>query len=143
MTIAPATSVSANRIPRVLLQDLAKVVAVRALPHRRGEPGELLRRDVGHPEGDLLEAGDHQPLALLDRLHEVRRLDERRVRAGVEPGGAAGQTLDVQLAAPEVLLHDLDDFELAARRRLQRGRDIEHLVVEEVEAGDGPGRPRY
>ena len=36
---------------------------------------------------------------------------------------------------------DVDDFELAASRRREAGSDIQHLVVEEVEAGDGPRGP--
>jgi hypothetical protein len=47
--------------------------------------------------GDLLDAGDLQPLAFLDGLHEIRRLQQRVVRARVEPGEAASQALDPQL----------------------------------------------
>ena len=44
--------------------------------------------------GDLLRTGDLEALALLDHLDEVRRVEERLVRAGVEPSGAAREHLD-------------------------------------------------
>ena len=49
------------------------------------------------------------------------RLEQRLVRAGVEPGDAAPEQLDVQLSALEVGAVHVGDLELAARRRLQRG----------------------
>ena len=106
-------------------------------PMRAASRCEIGRGDVAHPEGDLLEAGDHQPLPLFDRLDVVGRLQQRLVRAGVEPRDAARQLLDVQLSALEVRAVDVGDLELAARRRLQAGGDVEHLVVVEVQPGDG------
>ena len=63
---------------------------------------------------------------------------QRRVRAGVEPGEAAAQHLDVKLAALEIGAVDIGDLELAARRRLEARGDVDHLVVVEIEAGHGP-----
>ena len=53
---------------------------------------ELLARRCIPCAGDLLGAGDLQPLPLLDRLDEARRLVQRFVRAGVEPGDAAASS---------------------------------------------------
>ena len=47
-------------------------------------------------------------------------LEQRVVRAGVEPGEAAAHDLDVELAALEVDAVDVGDLELAARRGLER-----------------------
>ena len=55
--------------------------------------------DVAHSIGNLLDARDHQALPFFDGLDVARRLHQRRVRAGIEPGGAASETLDVQLPA--------------------------------------------
>ena len=52
--------------------------------------------------GDFLDARDLQTLPVLDGLHEIGRLQQRIVRARVQPGRAAAQALDVQRArAPD------------------------------------------
>ena len=61
------------------------VVAVRRLAERRSEGGERRDVDVAHPERDLLQARDANALAVLQHLDELRRLEQRVVRAGVEP----------------------------------------------------------
>ena len=94
---------------------------------------QLLGGDVVHAIGDFLEAADHQALPLLDRLDEVRRLHERLVRAGVEPRDAAPETLDAQLSTAQILEVDVGDLELAARRRLEVVRNLDDLVVEEIQ----------
>ena len=47
-------------------EDREQVLAV-FVPERPGEPLDLLGVDEAHPVGDLFEAGDLQPLAVLDR----------------------------------------------------------------------------
>jgi hypothetical protein len=47
-------------------------------------------------------------------VDELRGLEQRVVRAGVEPGGAAAEELDVQLAALEVEAVEVGDLEFAA-----------------------------
>ena len=98
--------------------------------------------DESHPVGDLFQAGDLQPLALLDDLDEVGRLQERLVGAGVQPGHAAAEDLAAELAAAEILAVHVGDLVLAPLRRLQVAGDVEHLVVVEIEADDGVVRPR-
>ncbi len=103
----------------------------------RGRGVRIVRADEALAQGDLLDAGDLQPLPLLDGLDEVGGLEQRFVRARVEPGEAAAEELDVQLPRSQVDAVDVGDFQLAARRGLQAGGDLDHLVVVEVEAGDG------
>ncbi len=67
---------------------------------------------------------------------KLRRLEQAVVGAGVEPGVAAAHDLDVELAQLEVALVDVGDLELAARRRLDVGRDVADLAVVEVQARD-------
>ena len=55
--------------------------------------------------------------------------------AGIEPGEAAAQDLDRQLAARQIGAVDVGDLELAARRRLEACGDAHHIVVVEIEAG--------
>jgi hypothetical protein len=44
-------------------------------------------------EGDFFEAGDFQALAVFDDLDELTGGEQRVVRAGVEPGGAAAEEI--------------------------------------------------
>ena len=81
-----------------LVEQPAEVLAV-IVGKRGGEPLDFRGRDEAHPVGDLLDAGDLQALPLLDRLHEIRGLEQRLVRARVEPGEAAAEDLDRELAA--------------------------------------------
>src|SRR5690348_15930309 len=75
-------------------QHRKQILPVRILPHRLGELLKLLRVDVSHAERDLLGARDLEALAPLDRLDEVRRLEERFVGSRVEPRGPASHHLD-------------------------------------------------
>src|SRR5450830_1147817 len=124
-----------------VLQHPEKVAAVVAL-HLPREPGHVGRGDPAGLVGDLLGARDLQALARLDGLNEIRGLEERLVRARVEPRHAAAEELDVEVAGFEVRPVDVRDLELAARRGFQRRRDVEHAVVVEIQAGDGVARAR-
>ena len=57
--------------------------------------------------GAYIDAHNHEALALLDRLNVARRLHQRFVRTGVEPGDAARQLLDVQQGSFEVMAVDV------------------------------------
>jgi hypothetical protein len=98
--------------------------------------------DEPHPECYLLGARDLQSLPLLDGLDKAGSFLQRLVRPGVEPCHAASHELQVQVAALHVREVDVGDLELAARRRLQRARDVHHVGVVEVEAGHGVMRLR-
>src|SRR6202521_5850149 len=85
MTTTPGIAAGTKRMLRLLLEDADQVLAVHARGHGRGEPREIGGGDVAQEERDFLEAGDHQPLPLLDGLNVIGRLHQRFVRAGVEP----------------------------------------------------------
>ena len=102
-----------------------QILAIVVLLKRLGELVDLLSRDVAHAVGNLFEAGDLEALAGLDSLDEGCGLQQRVVRAGVEPGIAAAHGLDVELVAREVGLVDVGNLELTACRWLYRLRDIE------------------
>ena len=95
----------------------------------------MLARNIAEPQRDLLETGDPQSLPLLEDLHEVARFDERSMGAGVEPGEAAAENLDEQVAALEIGAVDVGDFELAAAGRFDRRGDVDDVIVIEIEAG--------
>ncbi|MNF69814.1 hypothetical protein D3C84_517060 [compost metagenome] len=57
--------------------------------------------------------------------------------AGVEPGETSTKTLDLQVSALKIGIVDVSDFQLAARRRFHRLGDLDHIVVVEVQAGNG------
>ena len=107
-----------------------------------GQPPELGPVDVAHPEGDLLGAGDHQALPVLDGLDEVGRLEEGFVRPGVEPGDAPAHELDPQLAPLQVFAVEVGDLDLAPGRGLEAGGDVRDPAVVEIEAGHGVVRFR-
>ena len=87
---------------------------------------------ASHPAvfvGDFLQAGDLEPLAGFDRADEVRGIEHAVVRAGVEPGIATLEDLDMKLAAPEVFVVDGCDLKLAAAGRHDVFRDGDDIVV--------------
>ena len=70
-------------------------------------------------------------------LDEVARLMKRLVCAGVEPGHAAAEQLDLQLISFQVGDVHIGDFEFASGRGIQLARDLYHLFIVEVEARHG------
>src|SRR5207342_3135707 len=110
------------------------------VPVLRQRPGELAQLGVVDPAVeicDFLRAADAQALALFDRLDVGRRLEQRFVRAGVEPGVTTTELFQMQRVAFEVAAIEVGDLQLAAfgwleRRRVSRGR-----AVVEVEPGHG------
>src|SRR5262245_8850286 len=72
-----------------LFDQRLQVAAVLVAGHGLGDLQHVGRGDVAHDVGHLLRAGHLQPLALLDGLDERGGLQQRLVRAGVEPGHAA------------------------------------------------------
>ena len=82
----------------ILIEQAQQITAVFVAFHRITQSAELVSADVTHPAGNLLRAGDHHPLPILDRLDEVSRLEERLVGAGVQPGDAAAHDIHAQLA---------------------------------------------
>src|SRR2546427_134545 len=87
-----------------------------------------------HAVRDLLDAGDHEPLAVLDRLDERGRLQQRFVRPRVEPRDPAAAFLDLEWPAREILRLDVGDLDLTARGGREPRRDPDALVVVKVEA---------
>ena len=74
------------------------------------------------PIGDLLGAGDLQSLPALDRLDVLRRLEQRFVRAGVEPRHAAAHHLARELAPREIRRLTSVISSSPRARRLERRR---------------------
>lgn len=110
-----------------------QILAVVVLSKRLGELVDLLSCDVAHAIGDFFEAGDLEALTGLDGLDEGCGLQQGVVRAGIEPGVAAAHGLDVELVAREVGLVDIGDLELTAGRWLYRLRDIDDVLIVEIE----------
>src|SRR4029077_8101099 len=98
-----------------------QVLAIGVLAQWLSQREQLRPRDPATLEGDLLGAGDLQTLALLDRLDEVRRLQKRFVRPGIQPRIAATEALDHELAALQVAAVEIGDLELATRRGREGG----------------------
>src|SRR6185369_4523368 len=127
---------------RLAREHAQQVLAVRVVAHRLGDALDVGRADPAHAVGDLLETRHHQSLARLDRLDEGRGLQQRLMGAGVEPGHAAAELLDVQRPGPQVRGIDVGDLQLAARRGRQPGGDVHHPRVVKVEARHRPRRAR-
>src|SRR4051812_16675282 len=90
------------------------VLPVRRLPELLAEAVQLLALDVAHPPGDLLDAGDLLALPVLEDLHERRRLQQRVVRAGVEPRHAPAELDQPRRPVLDVPVVEVGDLELAA-----------------------------
>src|SRR3977135_1985277 len=101
-TMTSGSSVGANRTLGSLRKRANQVLAVPARLHRTRQLFERAGRDVPHPVRDLLQARHHQSLSLFDRVNIVGGLHERLVRAGVQPGDAARELLDVKLRSLQV-----------------------------------------
>src|SRR5437870_4693885 len=127
-------SIGAGSILRLRLDQAQQVLPVGIVLHRLGDAHDVVRRDVAHAVRDLLDAGDHESLALLDRLDERRGLQERLVSPRVEPRDPAAELLDAELPAAEVRRVDVRDLELATCRGRETRRDLHDPVVVEVEA---------
>src|SRR3546814_14453832 len=83
-----------------------------------------------------------QALARLDGLDVVRCLQQRLVRARVEPRVAAAKLLEVQPALLEIAAIEVGDFQFAARRRLERGSEVAGTPAVEVQPGHRVVRAR-
>ena len=132
----PGRSVGMTRMSDVLFEHVEEILSVGARCHAPCESADVIRRYVAHPVRNLLEACNHQSLSLFDRLHIVGGLDQRIVGSGVEPSDATPKPFDVQLPALEIRSIDIRDFKLAAGRGLQPSRDIDHLIVIEIQPGN-------
>src|SRR5258707_7380415 len=58
-------------------------------------------------------------------------------RAGIEPGVAATESPDIELAVFQIPMVEIANLEFAARGWLQLANDIDGVLVIEIEAGDG------
>src|SRR5947208_3274519 len=84
----------------------------------------------------FLKTGDLQSLPMLDGGDVVAGLEQACLRAGIEPGHAAGEQLHVQLVSIEIHLVQIRDLQLAARRWFQLTAEIDHPLVINVEPRD-------
>ena len=98
-----------------------QILSVSALGHGFGKLFKLIGRDVSEVIRDFFRAGNHQSLAALDGLDIEACLEERIVRAGIEPSHAAAHHLDFQLARFEIETVEIGDLQFASRRRLEIG----------------------
>ncbi len=76
---------------------------IPAAPVRLGGAAKLIVADPLRAPCDLPEAVNRQALSLPDRLHGIRRLQQRRRRARVEPCNPTAQSPYLQPAFPQVL----------------------------------------
>ena len=81
-----------------LVRDLAEVAPVVGGAERTGQHLQLLAIDVAHAVGHLLGTSDLHALPLFQRAHEIAGIAKAVGRAGVEPGIAAAELLDAELA---------------------------------------------
>jgi hypothetical protein len=72
--------------------------------------------------------------------HQVRGAQQGIERAGIGP--PAVQNVILKLAFPDVIVVHVGDFELTARRRLQRFDDVEYLAIVHIDSGHGEFRRR-
>ena len=112
-------------------------MAVLILYHRLGQLTHLFGGNPTLTEGDALQAGYLQALALLNHFDEGRGLGEAVVRTGIEPGKSAAKGLHAQLAILKEALVHAGNLQLATGGGLDAGGYINHLVGIEIEAHYG------
>ena len=117
--------------------DHLEVLAVVGLAVALGAGEQGLAVDPAVLVGDLLRDAHGEVLGALDRADELGGLEERLHRAGVEPGVAAAEGLDRELAALEVHAVEVGDLVLAAGGRGNLCRAPADVARVEVQAGDG------
>ena len=79
------------------VEDLQQVSPIRRLAIPCGQAAEFIPGYKSFQVSDFLRATDQKPLPMLDRAHELRRLKQRIVGSGVEPGIAAAELHDMKL----------------------------------------------
>ena len=119
-----------------------KVLPVEVVLHGLGNPTDRVGPDVAPPIGDLLEQATLSPCRSSRVWMKLEACSSDSWVPVSSQAHAAAEHLDVQLAAREVGAVDVGDLQLAARRGLEAGGDVDHVVVVEVEPGDGVGRSR-
>ena len=88
-------------------------------------------------EGYFFQAGHLQAGALFNNLHEGGGFGEGVVGAGVQPGEAAAQGLDLEFAIGQEFLVHGGDFQFPAGAGLDVFGHLNHLVGIEVETHHG------
>ena len=74
---------------------------------------------------------------MLDNLHELGSLDQRIVGARIQPRRAAPHDLYLERTGVEILLVQVGDLELAARRGFKLPGHTDDPLVIEVKSGHG------
>jgi hypothetical protein len=82
--------------------DSAQIGTVAALVEAGGETQQGFGIDIAVAPSDLFEAGDLEPLAVLDGADELGGFEQGIVRAGVKPGVAAAKPLDRERAGLQI-----------------------------------------
>src|SRR3712207_1557889 len=84
------------------LDPAAEIIGIAGLPQRRRPLDHLVGGEIAQTISDLLRAGDLDSLAMLDGAHERGGFVKAVVGAGIEPGIAAAEANDVELAGLEI-----------------------------------------
>ncbi len=122
-----------HRLPR--FQELEQVGTVPGFHQGFGAHAQFVVVEEALAPGHFFGHADLHAGAALHRSHVVGGIRHLVERPGVEPGGAAGQDLDLELAALEVFAVDVGDLVLAASAGSQVAGDLDHIVVVEVQPG--------
>src|SRR5688572_2962781 len=99
-----------NRYGQLLGQEPQQVLPIAALRQRLRERFELGGVDVAHAVGNLLRAGDLETLASFDDRDELRGLEHRLVRAGIQPRKSTAERNHFELVLLEVPAIDVRDL---------------------------------
>src|SRR4051812_30173564 len=84
------------------LMDIEQILSISRFPVRARRVEQLLGRNKFQIERDLFRTSDAITLPLFDDAHELARIHQRCMRAGIEPGEAAAENLDMQALALEI-----------------------------------------
>ena len=107
------------------------------MAQRCAEGLEFIERNIAQTERDFFGAGDPHALPFLQDLDKVAGLDQGGMRAGVEPGKAAAEHLDEQVASLHIGPVHIGNLDLAARRGFKIGCDTQNVIVVKIKTGHG------
>jgi hypothetical protein len=107
---------------RRLLGKPVQIAAIGGLGMLGGEAPQAGFVDESLGERDFLGASDEESLPVLDRSHELGRLEQRVMTAGIEPGKTAAEPFYVEQAKLEIAPVDIGDLQFAARMGSSRRR---------------------
>src|SRR4030065_1386762 len=127
----------------LIFQEGQQVLAILVTVHDLCLVAQLSGIDETKAEGNLLRAGDHHALAVLDGLNEITGLEKGFMGACIQPGNPTPQNFNPQLVLVQVDHIQVCNLNLTPGRRLKRGCKLSDVRIIIIYARDRIMRARF